>query len=171
MMAHNKQEGYVKTFKFPIVPLTIAAAIAGVLMLPSLPGPLQAQFIPAASVTGTWVQIVTLEGQTPFNGVITFSSDGTVTDTTQADVLGPDLASPGHGVWQNVSATKVQFKLIKFLSVAGTGAPDGAQVFDGIITLKDANDYSGTGAVVVVSASGQSGPKVTFTWVGKRMVL
>ncbi len=161
----------MKTFRFSIVSHTMAAVMAGVLMLSSLPGPLQAQFIPAASVTGTWVQVVTLQGQAPFNSVITFSADGTVTDTTQADVLGPDNASPGHGIWQNISATKVQFKLIKFLSVASTGAPDGAQVFDGIITLKDANDYSGTGAVVVVSASGQSGPKVTFTWVGKRMVL
>ena len=158
----------MKNFRsFPIASLAVAGVFAGALTWSSV----QAQDVtPASGMAGTWLQTITLQGKTPFDSLITFHSDGTVTDTSQADTVPPELASPGHGVWQYTSTTSVHFKLVKFLSVATTGASAGDQITDATLTLTDSNEFKATG-VVAVYYNGKETSKLSLTSVGIRMTL
>jgi hypothetical protein len=160
----------VKTLrKFRITSIVMAGFAACGLMLSALHGQ---QTSLAAPVTGTWMQTITLEGQPSFQGLVTFNVDGTVTDTTQSDVMPPDLASPGHGVWMNLNPGTVRFRTVKLLSLAGTaGVPAGTAVTTGTLTLHDSNDFQTTGVTVFYSTSGQPTLTVPFTTVGKRVTL
>jgi hypothetical protein len=160
----------MKTFqRLALSSIAIVGLIASGLMLSALQGQQSGAIV---TITGTWMQTITLEGQPPFQGLVTFNVDGTLTDTTQSDVMPPDLASPGHGVWMNLSRGTVQFKSVKFLSLAATaGVPAGTAVTTGTLTVHDANGFQTTGVVVFYSTSGEPTQTVPFTTVGKRVTL
>jgi len=158
----------VNTFRrIPIISLAIAGVIAGGLMLSSLHGQ-QASVAPNPS--GTWIQTITLKGEAPFQGLVSFNADGTLTDTDQADAAPPDIASPGHGVWLYSGPNTVRIKLEKFLFLAGgSGTPDGTNLSIGTVTMEDSNNFQGNGVVEVFSNTGQEVLTIPFTSVGKRM--
>jgi hypothetical protein len=149
--------------------LAVAGLIAGGLMLSSLHGQ-QAGLAPNPS--GTWIQTITLKGEAPFQGLVTFNADGTVTDTDQADAAPPDIASPGHGVWLYGGQNTVHIRLEKFLFLAGgSGTPDGTNLSIGTVTIKDSDNFQANGVVEVFSNTGQQVLTIPFTSVGKRMTL
>jgi hypothetical protein len=149
--------------------LAIAGVIAGGLTLSLLHGQ---QPSVALNPSGTWIQTITLQGEAPFQGLVTFNADGTITDTDQADAAPPDIASPGHGVWLYSGPNTVRIKLEKFLFLAGgSGTPDGTNLSVGTVTLEDSNDFKGAGVVEVFANTGQQVLTIPFNSVGKRMTL
>jgi hypothetical protein len=160
----------MNTFRrIPIASLTIIGMVASALA----PSSLRAQQPGTApALSGTWIQTIHLQGEAPFQGLVTFNADGTLTDTDQVDVAPPDLASPGHGVWVSSATNTVRFKLVKFLSLASTpGVPDGMTVSNGTLTMQDSNDFQSSGVAIFFSAEGQPALTVPFTSVGKRITV
>jgi hypothetical protein len=154
--------------RIPVASITIVGIVACAVMSSSLRAQ---QPDTAPALTGTWLQTINLQGEPPFQGLVTFNSDGTLTDTDQADVMPPDLASPGHGVWVSTTTNTVRFKSVKFLFLASTpGVPAGMSVSNGTLTMQDSNNFQSSGVVVFFSSEGQP-VTAPFTSVGKRITV
>ena len=115
------------------------------------------------SLVGSWEFTVTTPSATsavatlPFEGLATFTSDGTVVETDIQALLTP--ATPGHGIWQQGPIPPpVGYKYVRFTTLIPNvnGSLRSKRIVTMLITLNSAGDqFTGTWEYEVVDSKGK----------------
>ncbi len=122
-------------------------------------------------LVGTWFTHVTSrdcgtgEELRSFPAFGTFSSGGTLTDTTTA--ISPALRSPGHGTWEQTGRNKYSSISLAFL-FSPAGLWTGTQRVTQAIEIKE-NRFSSTASVQFFDAAGNPTTKGCAIAVGSRV--
>ncbi len=112
----------------------------------------------AQSLTGSWEFTLTPQAtRTPavqFDGLATFTSDGSVIETDVAEVVGH--ATPGHGIWQQGPIPN-GYLFVQLFSL--TPNPNGSlyskRTLTMLVTVNAAGDeFTGTYQILVVNPAG-----------------
>ena len=105
----------------------VAVVLAmGILVIGSAFGTLARAEDHDASLTGTWLFQVSVENCStgaligePFNSLLTFNDDGTMTETAANPMFYPAERGPGHGVWSRAGEHSFKATSVAFITLNG----------------------------------------------------
>ena len=124
---------------------TVQAAIAAVLSLIICASGSMVRAEPLAnkgdSLVGSWFLDVTPDGPVPapFKMLMTFTSDGTLTETQNDALAPPFFLTPGHGVWGKVGKRRYALKMVQ-LAFDSAGGYTGKLTLNATITEGEQDD-------------------------------
>jgi hypothetical protein len=155
--------------------LSIAALFCAVIITRTASGQLAAEEYEARSLEGSWkVQVTQVNCQTgaalgsPFLSLATFSSGGTMVETTSNPMFYPAVRGPGHGVWTH---DHQGFKALSIAFITLNGLLSKTQVITQTIEIgTDRDSFTTTSASVALVPEG-GGAIITgcATATGKRI--
>lgn len=136
-----------------------AALVLSMLAIAAVPA--QAQ-----SLTGTWrVQVTQYNCATnatlaTFESLLTFSQDGTITETTTNPALLPGQRTSGHGFWRRVGHDSYNVVTEAFITFNSPTTPPGlkagAQKIVQAVVMNGPNSFNAQAAVVFFDSTGAS---------------
>lgn len=121
----------------------------------------------AQSLEGGWRTTITLQGNAPFQGLITLDAGGGLVDTQQIDLS--QQATPGIGSW--VSTGGGAFAL-NFFKIASDNKGNLSFTVRFVITIQlsgDQNAFQGSGTFTVFDPSGNKQATHTIQFDGTRI--
>ena len=119
------------------------------------------------SLEGGWRTTITLQGNSPFQGLITFDAGGGLVDTQQIDLS--QQATPGIGSW--VSTGGGAFAL-NFFKIASDNKGNLSFTVRFVITIQlsgDQNAFQGSGTFTVFDPNGNKQFTHTIQYDGTRI--
>jgi hypothetical protein len=130
-----------------------------------------------AELTGSWLETVTLNGETSsgdagasFQTLFTYDSGGGLTGAGSVDLSTASLTGPSHGAWVRTGPSAYQW-LAHAFAFANTSDPAGLYTIrETIILADDGLSYTATGSYDVVAA-GRSVSGGQFTVSAQRVTV
>lgn len=157
-------------------PMRLAAAVAlSLVALAAVPARAQSD----ASITGTWrVQVMQFNCLTKaplstFQSLLTFASDGTMTESTTNPALLPGQRTGGHGFWNRLGPTSFSVMTEAFITFNSPTTPPGlktgSQKILQTVVVTGPNTFNAAAAVRFFDSTGALYLKGCASAVGTRL--
>ena len=104
------------------------------------------------SLEGAWRTTITLQGNSPFLGLITFATGGGLVDTQQIDLN--QQATPGIGSWTSTGSDTLALNFFKIASDAKGNLSFTVRFVITIQLTGDQNAFNGSGTFTVFDPNG-----------------